>query len=235
MVGHVSASGDESQMAEFTTLAPADLVRQLGKPEGAVGVDVALRMNQLNARINEAVYSGLDLAAGMDVLEIGFGNGRLPPSLMGRADGLNYVGVDISPTMVEEARQFNAPLIAARKAAFHLADAERLPAANASFDRAIAVNVVYFWTDPPRPLAEIRRVLRADGFSVVAASAPEIVALMPMLRLEFGFHARDAETLVAMHKAAGFSRVDVDVFTEFVARPEGDPAPVKVYIIVARP
>ena len=110
-------------MADFTTLAPAELVRQLGKPEGEVGVDVALRMNQLNLRINEAVYSRLDLAAGMAVLEIGFGNGRLLPSLMQRADGLNYVGVDVSPTMVEEARRFNAPLVDVGQAAFHLADA----------------------------------------------------------------------------------------------------------------
>jgi hypothetical protein len=36
-------------MADFTTLAPAELVRQPGKPEGAASVDVALRMNQLNA------------------------------------------------------------------------------------------------------------------------------------------------------------------------------------------
>ncbi|MGA2494888.1 MAG: class I SAM-dependent methyltransferase [Roseiarcus sp.] len=222
-------------MADFTTLAPAELVRQLGRPEGAVGVDIALRMNQLNAKVNEAVYSCLDLAEGMDVLEIGFGNGRLLPSLMRRADGLNYVGVDISPTMVEEAGRFNAPLIAAGQAAFHLADAERLPAADASLDRVFAVNVIYFWTDPPRQLAEIRRVLKVDGFSVVAASSPEITALMPVLRPEFGSHARDAATLVAMHKAAGFGRVDVELVTETVTRPEGDPAPVNVYIIVARP
>ena len=206
-------------MADFTTLAPAELVRQLGKPEGAASVDVALRMNQLNAKINEAVYTRLDLAAGMDVLEVGFGNGRLVPSLMRRADGLNYVGVDISPTMVEEAGRFNAPLIAAGQTAFHLADAERLPAADASLDRVFAVNVIYFWTDPPRQLGEIRRVLKPDGFSVVAASAPEITGLMPMLRPEFGFHARDAKTLVAMHKAAGFGRVDVEVYIIIVARP----------------
>jgi SAM-dependent methyltransferase len=222
-------------MTDFTALPPAELVRQLGKPEGAVGVDVALRMNQLNLRINEAVHSRLDLATGMAVLEIGFGNGRLLPSLMGCADGLTYAGVDDSPTMVEEAQRFNAPMVAAGQAVFHLADADRLPAANASFDRVFAVNVIYFWTDPPRQLAEIRRVLKPDGFSVIAASAPEISALMPMLRPEFGFHARNEETLVAMHEAAGFSRVGVEVFTEFVPRPEGDPAPVKVYIIVARP
>jgi SAM-dependent methyltransferase len=221
-------------MADFSSLPPAELVRQLGKPEGAVGVDVARRMNALNARINEAVYDRLDLAAGMRVLEIGFGNGRLLPSLMRRADDLNYVGVDVSPTMVKEAQQFNAALVAEGRAAFHLADAERLPVADASFDRILAVNVIYFWRDPTRPLAEIRRALKSDGVSVIAASAPEIATLTPNLRPEFGFHLRDDRALVAMHEAAGFTRVEVDVLTERVARPDGDPAPVRVYVVVAR-
>jgi len=171
-------------MADFSSLPPAELVRQLGKPEGAVGVDIARRMNTLNGRINEAVYDRLDLAAGMRVLETGFGNGRLLPSLMQRAESLDYVGVDVSPTMVEEARRFNAPLVVAGRAAFLLADAERLPVADASFDRVLTVNVIYFWRDPTRPLAEIRRALKSDGVSVIAASAPEIATLTPNLRPE---------------------------------------------------
>ena len=222
-------------MTDFSSLSPAQLVRQLGKPEGAVGVEIALRMNALNRRINEAVHDRLELTAGMRVLEIGFGNGRLLPALMRRAEGLDYVGVDVSPTMVEEARRFNAPLVAAGRAAFHLADAERLPVADASCDRVFAVNVVYFWPDPTRPLSEIRRAVRLDGVSVVAASAPGIATLMPDLRPEFGFHLRDDRTLVALHEAAGFGRVEVEVLTELVPRPDGDPAPVKVYLIVARP
>jgi len=222
-------------MSELPTLPAAELVRQLGRPEGEVGVEIGLRMNRLNARINEAVFSRLDLVAGMNVLEIGFGNGRLLPSLMRRAEGLNYVGIDVSPTMVDEARRFNAAVVAEGRAAFHLAEAESLPAADASFDRIFAVNVIYFWTDPPRPLAQIRRALKPGGFSLIAASAPEITALMPMLRPEFGFCARDAETLVAMHNAAGFSCVDVDTLSETIARPDGDPASVQVHLIVARP
>ncbi len=222
-------------MADFTTLRPAEQARQFGKPEGDVGVDVGLRMNRMNLKFNEAVYSRLDLAAGMDVLEIGFGNGRLLPNLMKRADGLKYVGVDISPIMVEEARQFNASLIAAGRAAFHLADAENIPAADSSFDRVFAVNVIYFWTDPVRPLAEARRVLKADGFSVVAAASPETAAKIPIMRQEFGFHVRDDETLIAMHQAAGFSRITVETVADVIPGPDGVPLDVTGYIILAHP
>ena len=115
------------------------------------------------------------------------GHGRLLPDLLRYADALKYVGIDISQTMVDEARQFNAPLVATGQAAFHLAGAEDIPSGPASFDRVFAVNVIYFWANPHRPLEEVRRVLRPGGFSVIAAVTPETAAATPILRPEFGF------------------------------------------------
>jgi ubiquinone/menaquinone biosynthesis C-methylase UbiE len=222
-------------MADFTTLSPAEQARQLGKPEGGLGVDIGLRMNKTNFKVTEAVYAKLDLATGMDVLEIGFGNGRLLPSFVQRAERLNYVGVDISPTMLEEARQFNAPLIAAGRADFRLADAEALPAPEASFDRAFAINVIYFWPDPRRQLAEIRRVLKPDGFSVIAATSPETAAQVPVMRQEYGFHIRDGETLAALHRTAGFAHIEVALFEDVVPRPDGGELSLRAYLVLARP
>lgn len=221
-------------MADFTTLSHAEQARQLGKPEGGLGVDIGLRMNKTNFKVTEAVYAKLDLATGMDILEIGFGNGRLLPSLMQRADRLNYVGVDISATMLEEARQFNAPLIEAGRADFRLADAEALPTPEASFDRAFAINVVYFWPDPQRQLAEIRRVLKPDGFSVIAATSPATAAQVPVMRQEYGFHMRDGETLAALHRTAGFTHIEVSLFEDVVPRPDGGELSLKAYLVLAR-
>jgi hypothetical protein len=39
----------------------------------------------------------------------------------------HYAGIDISPTMVEEARRFNAEFVTSGRAAFHCADVERMP------------------------------------------------------------------------------------------------------------
>ena len=65
----------------------------------------------------------------------GFGNGHLLPDLLRQSDGLEYMGIDISQTMVDEARQFNAAQVANGQAAFHLASAEDIPSDAARFDR----------------------------------------------------------------------------------------------------
>jgi len=222
-------------MADFASLSPAEQARQLGKPEGDIGIELGLLLNRTNIKIIDAVYTRLGLAAGMEVLEIGFGNGHLLPEFLRRADDLKYVGIEISQTMVEQARHFNAAVSATGQASFHLACAEEIPAAAASFDRVCAVNVIYFWTDPVRPLKEMRRVLKPNGFCVIAATSPESTSAMPHLRPEFGFHARDDETLVALHKEAGFTRIDVETVTGSVPKPDGTVWSVKSHLIIARP
>ncbi len=60
----------------------------------------------------------LGVQAGHRVLEIGFGNGRAAPAIIGRAADVHYAGIDISPTMVNEANRINAALVAAGQASF---------------------------------------------------------------------------------------------------------------------
>ena len=69
-------------MVDLTTLSPSERARQLGSPEGEVGVELGLRLNNVNSKITDHVYARLGLEAGMNVLEIGFGNGRLLPDLL---------------------------------------------------------------------------------------------------------------------------------------------------------
>lgn len=222
-------------MVDLTTLSPSERARQLGKPEGEVGVELGLRLNKVNNKITDHVYARLGLDAGMNVLEIGFGNGHLLPDLLRRSDGLEYMGIDISQTMVDEARQFNAAQVASGQAAFHLASAEDIPSDAARFDRVFAVNVIYFWADPLGPLQEIRRVLRPDGVSVIAATTPETSAATDFQRPEFGFHPRGDAALIALHKQAGFTRVAVENYDEVVSRPDGSPWSRDYYLIMAQP
>ena len=110
-------------MPTLAELTPAERARLLGKPEGALGVALSKVMNENNAQVIEAAYRRLGLQTGHSVLEIGFGNGHTVPLLMNQAEALNYVGIDISETMVTEATSFNQPLIDAGRAAFHFAAA----------------------------------------------------------------------------------------------------------------
>jgi ubiquinone/menaquinone biosynthesis C-methylase UbiE len=107
----------------------------------------------VNGNITAEAYRRLGPGSGMHVMAIGFGNGHLLPDLLRLAPDLLYSGIDISPTMVDEARRFNSALVNSGRAAFHLADAARISAADASLDRVLAINVIYILVRSGRPAA----------------------------------------------------------------------------------
>jgi ubiquinone/menaquinone biosynthesis C-methylase UbiE len=208
----------------------------LGKPEGEIGSAVGEMLNRVNANITSAVYQRLMLRDRDRILEIGFGNGRLLPALMALADDMTYVGLDRAKTMVTEATAHNAELVAAARASFRLGSAESIPCKDESFDRVFAVNVIYFWPEPVRALAEMRRVLRPGGLSIVAS------AIMlpgeeppPFAKPEYGFHRRSREALLALHRDAGFSNVLADDYNEMAPLPDGSIRKRSYAIILARP
>ena len=131
-------------MAIVEMLPPAEFALQLDNPEGDAGRAVA-------DLLNEANY----------VLEIGFGNGRTVPDVISQATDIQYTGIDISATMLEEASRFNAALVAAGRASFHLGAAAHMPFADGAFDRVFSTGVIHFWAEPDASLAEVRRVMRA--------------------------------------------------------------------------
>jgi SAM-dependent methyltransferase len=223
-------------MVDLSSLAPSEMANMLGRPEGEVGRAVGEMLNRANANITAAVYERLMLRANDRVLEIGFGNGRLLPALMALADELTYVGVDRAETMVTEATAYNAELVAAGRASFRLGTAEAIPCTDGSFDRVFAVNVIYFWPEPVKALAEMRRVLRPGGLSVVAAvvSVPDEEP-PPFARPEFGFHRRSRESLLALHRDAGFGSVVIDDYQETATLPDGSSRKRSYAIILARP
>ena len=124
------------------------------------------RLEQLYAtrdvlRRRELVRAALGARAGDRVLDVGCGPGFYVTELLevvGR-DGL-IAGVDVSADMLA---------VAAKRAErhdnveFHEADAPSLPVADASFDRAIAVQVLEYVRDTSAALAELGRALRPGG------------------------------------------------------------------------
>jgi arsenite methyltransferase len=112
-------------------------------------------------RRRELVRAALGARAGDRVLDVGCGPGFYVSELVevvGR-EGL-VAGVDVSADMLA---------VAAKRAQghdnveFHEADATSLPVADASFDRAIAVQVLEYVRDVPAALAELGRALRPGG------------------------------------------------------------------------
>lgn len=219
-------------MISFGSLPPAEQARQLARPEGQVGIEVAAWLNANNRDGMMRVLGLLELAGGERVLEVGFGNGRAAPEVIGLAAGVRYEGIDLSPTMVEEARRYNAALIEAGHARFHLAAAERMPFADAVFDRVFSIGVIHFWRDALAPLREVYRVLRAGGLAVMGAldarSAPSFA------RPEFGFYLRSPIEWAELFRQAGFTRANAHTETSEQLTEAGEPIRRHSIRIVAR-
>jgi arsenite methyltransferase len=205
-------------MVDLAQLPAPEIAAQLARPTGEIGVAVGDYMNRINARLIGAAYGHLSPPPGANVLEIGFGNGKAIADLFALAPNLTYVGVDVSETMVSEASKNNRADVEQGRVKLYRATADRLPFADRSFHRALAVNSIYFWPDQLSGLAEIRRVLRDGGFLVLASMTPETSAQSSTARPEYGFQILDRDALELLHSQAGFKRVACDIYKEEAKR-----------------
>ncbi len=128
----------------------------------------------ITGRMTGALLDAAAARPGERVLDVGCGPGHLCAAAAER--GLVATGVDLAAGMVQRAAR-SYPEIA-----FHQADAEDLPFADASFDAVVGAFVVNHLPRPERGAAELRRVLRPRGRLVLAMwDAPERVALFGLL------------------------------------------------------
>jgi SAM-dependent methyltransferase len=93
-----------------------------------------------------------------DVLDAGAGDGATAQLLAPRAHSITCV--DVSETLVDAAR---VRLAGHANVRAQVADLHALPFPDASFDQVLLLNVMTHLRAPARALAELARVLRADG------------------------------------------------------------------------
>ena len=209
--------------ADIASLPPDQLARHLANPDGEVGLAVGDYMSRINSRVIEDTYRRLALQAGLRVLEIGPGNGQSIPLLLGPFADTTYAGIDISQTMLDAAAAANAAFIASGRVVLRLASVDAMPFADASFGRVVSVNCVYFWPDPGKAFAEIRRILMPGGISLLAAMTPLTAASSTVAKPQHGFRIYDDATLDRLHRAAGFSEVNIETYNEVARRLDGTP------------
>jgi len=176
---------------------PGLIARQSRRPSGWLGEIVARVMALETERANRIAVEHLDLRAGEAVLEIGCGHGRTLARLAG-GPCARVAGIDPSEVMARLARRRMRRWIEAGRAEIALASSAGIPHPGERFDAALAVHVVYFWTQPQADLREIRRVLRPGG------------------RLLLAYRPRDARTLAAL-PASVYALRSVDEVEKLVA------------------
>ncbi|MFM0500653.1 class I SAM-dependent methyltransferase [Paraburkholderia caffeinilytica] len=207
------------------------LLPQLGCPAGEVGVAVGDMLERSNLAVIDTAFDLLDLHAHERILEIGLGNGGHIASVLDQAAGLFFTGVDLSPTMIAEARRRNASFVRDGRVWLETADAMSLPFPSGAFDKAIAINTTYFWSGLISGLEETHRVLRPGGVLVIAAITPEAAVEMPFAR--YGFTVDNAAALEAACVAAGFNQIGITRYVEPVLDPPQEFGPREFYLLMA--
>jgi len=170
------------------------------------------------ALVGEAIGPLLDelgVQGGERVLDLGAGPGMVTAAAAGR--GAAAVGIDFSPSMVEEARARHPGL------EFQQASADALPFPDASFDVVTSNFMLHHVGRPEQVLAEAARVLRPGGragFTVwgamekLAAFGVFFAAVerhLPAAELPHGplFGVSEPDVFHDLVRGAGFARSSV--------------------------
>lgn len=141
--------------------------RQYRRPTGMVGQFIGSRMVRQHEPENKWSVGLLDVQPTDRVLEVGFGPGLAIEQIATQASRGLVAGVDFSPAMLSLARRRNARAIKAQRVDLRYGEATELPFAGASFDKALSIHTLYFWSGPHQPLTELRRVLKPGGLLVL--------------------------------------------------------------------
>lgn len=167
------------------------------------------------------------LGPGAAVLDAGCGPGHVTAHLAGL--GLDAMGVDLSPSMIDVASSLN-PLLR-----FEVASMLALPVGDAVLDGIVAMYSVIHLDDAdlPRVFAEFRRALRANGLLLVSFHVgDEVVHLTEFLgeQVDLDFHLRSMKAMSDWLGSAGFA---VELALERSPYPDVE-APTRRGYVVAR-
>lgn len=158
-------------MAALAKLA----ARQSSRPRGALGRLWGLLLDRGTRVANRRALEALELGGDVEVLEIGFGGGRLLSYILAATDG-RVAGLELSEVMIRRSeRRFRDEIDGGRLRLAH-GDVTALPFEGASFDRVVSVHTIYFWSDTEAGLREILRTLRPGGRLILGTATKAFLA-----------------------------------------------------------
>lgn len=208
------------------------LARQLRKPAGKAGHDVALMMNRANRSLYQLTLEQLQLSPGDTILEIGFGNGALFPTMAAAFPGVHICGIDYSDDMVREATELNKEMLSAGQLHLTSGHSNQLPYEAGRFAAVYCINVFYFWDKPVEHIREVHRVLQAGGLFAVTIRSRENLDQMPFTR--YGFNKWDTGALEQLLVANGFSLERTAKLEEAVQLDSGAAVQLTSYCVLVK-
>jgi len=157
-----------------------------------------------NAALARLAVEHLQLESDARVIEIGYRPGQAIREAARRVRTGLVAGVDHSEVMWRQARARNRRAVETGRVDLRCGDGRALPYPDATFSCAFEVNSLHHWTDPAVGLAELRRVLRADGRLLLCLRMrhPSRTRLVAP-----GYSEEEVVRVVARVREAGFGEV----------------------------
>lgn len=179
----------------FALINPANngsfVGKQLKKPNGFFASKVAKGMNVSNKNLYDLTFQNIDLKDYEKVLEIGFGNGYFFEQLSQKNQRAKLFGVEISKEMVRQGSKLNRKLVADKTLEIKHFDGLSLPYEHEMFDKAIAINLIYFWQDPMAHIKELNRVLKPNAELLVGIRPFDVLSQLPFAQENFNIQQDD--------------------------------------------
>jgi SAM-dependent methyltransferase len=143
------------------SLSDPDVIRREYATEDGLRTRASVYQGVYGPDARDAAFEAVREARPRRVLEVGCGWGEFSERVA-RELGAQVVAIDISPRMVELARE--------RGVDARVGDVQQLPFRDSGFDCAVANWMLYHVPDLDRGLAELARVLRPGGRLVAATN-----------------------------------------------------------------
>lgn len=99
-----------------------------------------------------------------NLVDLGCGDGGILDIL---TDGIQYTGIDISPTQLEYAKK-RAKKLGKKNTQFYMGDILNLEVNDSSFDSAIVCDVVEHVLSTEKLFNEIKRVVKKNGYIIIS-------------------------------------------------------------------
>ncbi len=196
--------GESDQLSGVHALHDPEVVLKEYATEDGLRARASVYQGLAGPDARDTAFEAVRAAAPTRVVEVGCGWGEFAARVQDEL-GVTVVAIDLSPRMVELARE--------RGVDAQVGDVQKLPFDDASFDCAVANWMLYHAADIDRALAELARVLRPGGRLVAATNGKRHLEELWLLvgrdksKETRHFFSEDGEKLLLRHFAS-VQRVD---------------------------
>lgn len=174
------------------------IAKQFANPRGIGGRIVMAVMNRQNAQMYEATERLLRPRNDDTILDIGCGNGIMLERIAHACD-CRLIGTDIS----EDALEITKRRLVGTNVEFLRCPVDDMPLEDATVDKALTINTLYFWEDLTSGFEEIARVLKPEGIFIGTHYTNR--ALESYSHTQFGYRMRTEQEVVSAAEIAGFT------------------------------